>query len=404
MKILVSAYACEPNRGSEPGVGWNWAKLLAKFSEVWVITRSNNRAAIDDELAMRPVSALHFVYYDVPRWLSFWKRKGRGLYLYYLLWQIGAYLRARKVLRNIDIKAVHHLTFGNLWLPTFMPLLGIPFVWGPVGGGEQIPRVFRKDYTISAKVQELFRDIILHTLRINPFFLLAYVKADLILARTHITLNKLRLFGRHKNVVKMIETGVEKSCVSYKSIVRNKRFLQIISVGRLIHCKGFDLALKAFAKAFHDSITVKMIIVGDGPDRRRLNKITERARISDKVDFVGYVQHSSVLEYMSKSSILLQPSLKEGGAWVLYEAMMEKLPIVCLDIAGASEIVTDKCGVKIAPDTPAGTVQALASALLRLAHNPGLRRRMGEAGRRRMSSLYCWNRKAGLIRELYERL
>ena len=92
MKVLVSAYACEPHRGSEGGVGWNLVKQIARFAEVWVITRANNRAVIEDELRRNPVSNLHFKYYDVPKWMSFWKKKTRGLYLYYLLWQHMTFL------------------------------------------------------------------------------------------------------------------------------------------------------------------------------------------------------------------------------------------------------------------------------------------------------------------------
>ena len=50
LKILISAYACEPDKGSEPGVGWNWAKQISRFHEVWVITRKNNRPSIEKEL------------------------------------------------------------------------------------------------------------------------------------------------------------------------------------------------------------------------------------------------------------------------------------------------------------------------------------------------------------------
>ena len=90
MKVLMSAYACEPGKGSEPAVGWNWALQAARRHEVWVLTRGNNREAIEAELAESPVGNLHFVYHDLPRWASFWKRGGRGLHLYYLLWQLTA--------------------------------------------------------------------------------------------------------------------------------------------------------------------------------------------------------------------------------------------------------------------------------------------------------------------------
>ena len=74
LKVLISAYACEPHKGSEPGVGWNWARQIAEFAEVWVITRANNREIIEEEFKRNPVSNLHFIYVDLPKSLRFWKK------------------------------------------------------------------------------------------------------------------------------------------------------------------------------------------------------------------------------------------------------------------------------------------------------------------------------------------
>ena len=70
MRVLVSAYACEPGKGSEPGVGWNWARMIAQDHETWVLTRSNNRAPIEAALAADPQPNLRFIYVAPPRWLT----------------------------------------------------------------------------------------------------------------------------------------------------------------------------------------------------------------------------------------------------------------------------------------------------------------------------------------------
>ncbi|MGB2889494.1 MAG: hypothetical protein WBC04_17505, partial [Candidatus Acidiferrales bacterium] len=95
MKVLVSAYACEPKKGSEAGAGWNWVCQISRFEECWVITRLNNRDAIDRALAGSPMPRVHFVYYDLPQWARFWKKGQRGTRAYYYLWQIGAYRLAK---------------------------------------------------------------------------------------------------------------------------------------------------------------------------------------------------------------------------------------------------------------------------------------------------------------------
>src|SRR5579863_8818497 len=139
VKLLVSAYACEPGKGSEPGVGWNWVQALVRRGyHVQVITRSNNREAIENDSTWRR-EELAFHYYDLPGWMRRWKRWPGGIYLYYLLWQIGALRVARRLHAAERFDRVHHVTFASYRQPSFMGRLGIPFIFGPVGGGETTP-------------------------------------------------------------------------------------------------------------------------------------------------------------------------------------------------------------------------------------------------------------------------
>ena len=94
-RVLVSSYACEPGRGSEPGVGWNWVRQIARHNPTWIITRWNNKAPIERALEQDPLPNAHFVYFDLPRWASWWKKGARGLHLYYYLWQLAAFFEAR---------------------------------------------------------------------------------------------------------------------------------------------------------------------------------------------------------------------------------------------------------------------------------------------------------------------
>ena len=98
LKVLISAYACEPGKGSEPADGWNWSLQMRQYHDVWVLTRQNNRDPI--ERAGAEGAGIHWVYLDLPRWLRFWKRGGRRVVLYYYLWQIAAYFRGRRLHRE----------------------------------------------------------------------------------------------------------------------------------------------------------------------------------------------------------------------------------------------------------------------------------------------------------------
>ena len=78
LKIIVSAYGCEPNKGSESGTGWFWVECMAKHFELWVITRSNNRENIEDNIADRITENVHFVYYDLPGCITKLKKREKG--------------------------------------------------------------------------------------------------------------------------------------------------------------------------------------------------------------------------------------------------------------------------------------------------------------------------------------
>lgn len=399
LKVLISAYACEPEKGSEPGVGWNWTKQIAKFAETWVITRANNRASIEDELQKNPVTGLHFVYYDVPRWLSFWKKGKRGVHLYYLFWQIGAYRLTRKTHKQIHFDLVHHLTFGNIWLPTFMPFLRIPFVWGPIGGGEHIPKVFRQEYDLKSKIRETLRDIIGASLKINLLFLYTCKKANVIIAKTIDTARRIPLQYSSK-----VQIATDVATTSRNLNIKYNHDLQIISVGTLDAWRGFDLLIKAFSEIVKDFESIRLLILGEGRDRKRLQKICEEKNITDKVHFAGHVNSEEYLKYMMESTVFVNPSLKEGGVTVLFDALSFSLPVICLDVPGASEIIDEECGIKIKPFNPEQTINDLSKAILKLANDSELRRRISEEGKRRVKELISWDKKGEFIRKVYEDL
>src|SRR5207302_2919126 len=129
VNVLISAYACRPDRGSEPGVGWNVVRQIARAHDVWVLTRAANRSSIESFLAREPLPRARFVYLDLPRWARFWKQGRRGLRLYYYLWQLMAYRAGRRLHRAVAFDVVHHVTLVSYWMPSFLALLPLPFVW-----------------------------------------------------------------------------------------------------------------------------------------------------------------------------------------------------------------------------------------------------------------------------------
>lgn len=142
MKILGSAYACWPQEGSEPGIGWNWAKEMARFHDVWIVTRSNNREFIEGALNDKILPKFNWIFVDLPSVIKYLKIERKSRNLYYYLWQLFSFFKVRKIHKIQNFELIHHMTYGNYWRPVFLTLLGSKIIWGPVGGGESTPKKF----------------------------------------------------------------------------------------------------------------------------------------------------------------------------------------------------------------------------------------------------------------------
>ena len=167
-RILISAYGCEPFRGSEAGVGWNWVLQMAKSNELHIITRKNDREKIEKNIPEKLKDNLNFYYYDTCKLLQKVKKKEKRLYIYYFFWQIGIIKIIKKLKKKIKFDYSMHLTFGSLWMPTFLPFFDIPFIWGPIGGGDGVPKAYIKNFPLKQKIIQRLRYVLIGTSFMNP--------------------------------------------------------------------------------------------------------------------------------------------------------------------------------------------------------------------------------------------
>lgn len=405
LRILISAYACEPEKGSEPGIGWNWARQMGRYHEVWVITRANNQEPIEKALAMKPLPNVHWVYFDLPRWVRFWKKRQWGVHLYYYLWQIGAYFVVRKLHRSVGFNLVHHVTFGNYWMPSFMVLLLIPFVWGPVGGGESAPPSFWRTFSFRGKVYELLRDFARSLAQLNPIVRLTALRAAVGLATTPQTEKRLHALGC-RNVAVLSSVGMSRDEIVRLGgfVARQSKPFRLISIGNLLHWKGFELSLRGFARFQSQFPAAEYWIIGDGPERKRLRKLAQMLGVAGTVTFSGAIPRRQVLEKLAECDVLLHPSLHDSGGWVCLEAMAAGRPVVCLDLGGPALQMTEDSGIKVLATSPEQVVSDLADAMMQLAEDPDLRIRLGVAARQRVREHFDWTGKGLVMTKLYASL
>jgi glycosyltransferase involved in cell wall biosynthesis len=402
-KVLISAYACRPGMGSEPGVGWNIIRQLVKYYDIWVLTREDNRPSIEAELVKNPISRLHFIYCDLPNWAKWWNYKQKGVQLHYYLWQIIAYIVGRKLHQEVGFDLVHHVTYVKYWSPSFLSLLPVPFIWGPVGGGESAPKVFWEDFSFRGKAYETMRDLARWLGEHDPFVRLTAHRSTLIRVTTEDTAKRLREIGA-KNIEIFSETGLaeEEIIRLAQSPSLTNLPVRFISMGRLLHWKGFHLGLQAFALAKLPD--AEFWIVGDGPERRRLELLAQKLGIAHQVKFWNRLPRHETLEKLRECVALVHPSLHDSGGWVCLEAMAVGRPVICLDLGGPAIQVTVETGYKISAYNTKQAVHDLAEAMVRLAKDPELRVQMGEAGQKRVKELYSWEAKGQSLAQLYSEI
>lgn len=404
-KILVSAYGCEPFRGSEAGVGWNWILQMAKYNELFVIARKNDENKIVANLPEEYCDHLHFYYYDTNPIFMRLKRRDKGLYLYYTFWQIGIIPMVKKLIYDVKPDYTMHLTFGSLRMPTFLPFFDVPFIWGPLGGGDGIPKSFLKKMPVKQRIIQSLRYLLIATSFMNPLVTIPSKKASLILCRTNN--NKEAIPRKYRNKAKVIlETGMGDDVFSYNKIAQDKSSdkVEFIITGRLVPFKNVALAVEAFGKAQKIAKDIHLTIIGSESEKENILNSVTNLSLQEAVEVIDERPRSEVLECLQYSDVYLFPSLREGGSWALMEAMAVGLPVICLKWTGM-EIITDDLGaIRIGPTDYDTVCNDFSKAIIKLASNKNLRREMGISNRERIRNHFTWEAKADFMEELLEDL
>ncbi len=405
LSILLSAYACEPGKGSEPGIGWQWAMNLAALGHrIWIITRANNREAIESAMAVSGLRNVTFLYYDLPAWMRKWKKGGRGVHLYYLLWQWGAYRVARRLLTRVPIDVVHHITFGVYRHPSFMAFLGVPFVFGPVGGGERAPWALRKGFPLRGHVVDALRDGANMVVHVDPLMRAMFRRTALTLCKTRETLERVPMQYR-SNCRVQLELGMDADGGADDREFGKRDAaagFHVLFVGRLLYLKGLHLALQAFARSFRGDLTARFTIIGSGRDEPWIRDLAHRLGLEPQIDWIPWMaQEDLMLEYR-EHDVLLFPSLHDSSGNVILEAMSHGLPVICVNLGGPGEMVHSDFGISVPAGSKQQVIVGLSEALTGLVRDPDRLAEMARQARLHARKTFSWRSQARRMTGFYE--
>jgi glycosyltransferase involved in cell wall biosynthesis len=340
--------------------------MLAFANEVWVLTRSNNKEVIEaDPQGHTP--GLHFLYYDLPGWLRRLKKWPGFLYFYATLWQWGAYRLAASHHRENAFDCVYHVTFASIRAGSWMGQLGIPFVIGPIAGGERSPIRMRRSMSFRGNASELLRDLGILSQRYSPLARPAFAAAERIFVTTA---DSLRLVPPKWHFKTAVHLAIGTNGYAERNEAQRPPTIPcFVFAGRLLYWKGVHLAIRALAHVKATIPDATLTLFGNGPAERWLRDLAKRYGVADAVEFTGHIPREQLIDSLHSYTALVFPSLHDSGGLVVLEALSKGLPVVCLDRGGPGIMVNGSCGI-VVPTTHADeaqTVTGLANAIISLA-------------------------------------
>ena len=376
--VLISAYACIPGRGSEEGNGWHYSSIVSLTNHrVWCLTRLRNKQALEQHLAQTPYPNLTYVYVDTPAWVEKVYHWGlMGMYFHYLYWQWAALKTARPLNEKYNFDIVHHVSYGSLQLGSLLYKLKRPFIFGPIGGGQESPgsmRYYFKDHWRKEQMRTLVSQLLM---RFNPGCYGAVRRAQHVLVWNEDTLRKVHSLGRTTGITKEF-SGISESFIPQQPLAHTPGpVLQLVWVGRLMPRKGLELTLHALSKV-DSRLPIQLTVVGDGEMGRYLPEYLDRYKLKERVNWTGKVDYEQVKAFYRQADVFFFTSLRDTGPAQLLEAMAYSLPVVTLNIHGQAELVNESTGIRV-PLTDRETVASdLAKAIEWMYHHPAERLKMG---------------------------
>lgn len=399
-RVLIVAYACEPDKTSEPGVGWHFSREISKSYEVIVLTRKNNQKSIESQEA----DSRSFIYYDLPGIFKLLKRTlPLGTQLYYGLWQWGAYLHAKKFMKKsgLQIDLVHHLNFGVSWIAPPAYLLKQPFVWGPIGGGDTVPWSFLKKMKLRWIAQEIVYGTINRIGKVSPFSLITRIKVAAVVFRTQ---SAKLLFPKRGNTHSAIISETASSEIVARQSKTMGNTVHAICVGRMNYWKGFILAVQGFHEFLKQGGQGTLELFGEGTELQSIANYIKANKLEGHIFIRGFVPNETIKQKMDEAQIMLHPSFREGGSWAIMEAMSFGIPVICLNTSGPKDMVTENCGMLIQMKSSEQVSADIGNALNTLFKEKSVYEKLSKNAITRIKEEYNWTRRGEQIGAIYEKV
>jgi glycosyltransferase involved in cell wall biosynthesis len=366
MRVLLSAYACSAEFGSEPRVGFQTMMAAARDHEVWVLTQPDMVLSLQQYLQGHPLqNRIHLEAVDPPAPTVADGIRGLArTHWRHDRWQRNAAARSLELDREVDFDVVHHVTLAAFWLRVGVACLNKPLVWGPVGGAVSVPWPLVTELGRRGIAESGLRMIVRPIAGTIVGSRVAN-RAAVIFAQNHPTARRIQSRTKVCVLPNAVAVGIE---AMPSPTLRTQ---EIAFVGRLAPWKAGRLAMRAMRYVTHPNAVLH--IYGDGSERRPMLELARRWGIEHRVCFEGRIPRRQLLEHIARAGVLIHPALHEEASFAIGEALMMGTPVVCLDHGGPVELIRQwpaSPSAKIVPGLPGTTARAFAAAMDRFLDDP----------------------------------
>lgn len=403
LSIIINAYACSPNMGSEPGMAWNWCINLAQYCELHIITEGEFRNKIEEVLPSLPQGKnMHFYYNPVSDKIRrmCWNQGDWRFYYYYAIWQKKTLKIAEKIIEETHIDIVHQLNMIGFREPGFLWKLNKPFIWGPTNAKESFPTAYLQGASWKKKIFITLKNAInKYQLKHNYRVYKATQKASFIIAASSDSAKSLEKYFQIKPIL-INESGCEINEINSQRIYKpNKQTLDLLWVGRFIFTKQLGLALKSVASCNNHNIRLH-IVGGSKEEEIPYQQLAKQLNIDKQCIWHNKVSHKRVQELMKECDLFFFTSIAEGTPHVILESFNNSLPVLCFNTCGHGDCVNEKVGIKIELSNPQQSIQEFAKEINYLFHNRNYLQKLSEGCMKRQKEL-SWESKALQMLKIY---
>ena len=382
-RILLVAHCFDANFSMESRLSWMRATQAAEtYDTTLICAEPFTEVACDIEAQIPGLRIVPVAHTAFEKALI---RSPLGFYLAYRLWHWRVMQVAEQLHRRLDFSLVHQVSYCGYREPGYCWKLGVPFVWGPIGGTQNVPWKFLGQLDFLGAIREAARSVA------NSFQLRFGRRVGKALRATHAAfaaneeVQQSFLSARGVNLPRQLETGILQTATRAPELRSEERPIRLLWAGRLESWKALPLLLKAIAE-LPEKLPIEVRVLGSGSREDRWHRLAHQLGIADRIDWVTLPKIAERDEHYEWADVLAFTSLRDTSGTGLLEALAAGVPIIGLDHQGAKDIMTDDCAVRISVDTPAQTITEIRSAIVRLHDDPQLLQRLGSGALHRARS------------------